>query len=137
MRMRAALGALLLALVAGTAVAAPADRLALSTLADGRWLEVSLDTSRFPREGVATIVITNPSAFPVEGRVPACDTLFRPADAAYPILRPVESGNFVVGPKQTLRLPRLFRAVQSGKRDPAGTTYRLDDNLDAEPGCRE
>lgn len=135
--MRAALGGLLLVLAASTALAAAADRLALSTLADGRWLEVSLDTSRFSREGVATIVITNPSPFSIEGRVPACDTLFRPADAAYPVLRPAESGNFVVGPKQRLRLPRLFRAVPSGKRDPAGTTYRLDDGLDAEPGCRE
>lgn len=137
MRMHAALGGVLLALVTGAAGAAPVDRLALSTLADGRWLEVSLDTSRFSREGVATIVITNPWPFPLEARVPACDTLFRPADAAYPILRPVESGNFVVGPRQTLRLPRLFRAVRAGKPDPAGTTYRLDDDLDAEPGCRE
>jgi len=44
-------------------------------------------------------------------RGPTCSTLFHPADAALPWLRPAESGDFVVGAKQTVTLTRQFRVV--------------------------
>jgi hypothetical protein len=134
-----------LCLVAGVAAtgprpapAGPGDRISLVSLADWDHVTVTLDLSRFAAERVGIIRIVSVSDFRIEGRVPACSTIFVPADAALPRLRPAESGNFVVGPKQTVTLVRPFRAVDEGKRAPAaGAAYTLVDRLDPVPNCKD
>jgi hypothetical protein len=135
----------LLALAAALVVAGPAetpagpgDRMSLVSLADWDQVTVTLDLSHFAAERVGVIRIVNVSSFRIEGRVPACSTIFLPSDAALPRLRPAESGDFVVGPKQTITLTRLFRPVDEGKRAPAaGAVYTLVDRLDPVPNCKD
>lgn len=120
------------------APAGPADRISLVSLADWDHVMVTLDLSRFATERVGIIRIVNASSSPIGGSVPACSTLFIPADAALPRLRPAESGDFIVGPKQTVTLTRLFRIVDPGKRAPAaGAAYTLVDRLDPVPDCTD
>ena len=100
--------------------------LTLTEIAVLQIVEVSLDVSRYPQDRVATIEIRNPHAFIVRGAISRCDTVFAPEDAGFTALRPSESGNFVVGPRQTIKVTRLFRPLEPGKRPPAaGTRYRL------------
>lgn len=120
------------------APAGPADRISLVSLADWDHVTVTLDLSRFAAERVGIIRIVNVSDFPIQGRIPACSTLFLPADAALPRLRPAESGDFIVGAKRTVALTRLFRVVDAGKRAPAaGAAYALADLLDPVPDCAD
>jgi hypothetical protein len=118
--------------------AGPGDRVSLVSLADWDHITVTLDLSRFAAERVGIIRIVSVSDFRIEGRVPACATIFVPTDAALPRLRPAESGDFVVGPKQTVTLVRPFRAVDEGKRAPTtGAAYALVDRLDPVPDCKD
>jgi hypothetical protein len=87
-----------------------------------RVVEVSLDVGRFPQDRVATIQIRNPHDFPVRGAISRCDTVFAPEDGDVTALLPAESGNVVIGPRQTARVTRLFRPVEPAKRPPAGTS---------------
>jgi hypothetical protein len=133
-----ALAAALLLLPAGPAPAGPGDRISLVSLADWDHVTVTLDLSRFAAERVGMIRIVNASDFPIRGRIPACSTLFLPADTALSRLRPAESGDFVVGAKRTVTLTRLFRVVDADKRAPAaGAAYTLADRLDPDPNCTD
>lgn len=132
------LAAALLLQAAGPAPAGPADRISLVSLADWDYVTVTLDLSRFAAERVGIIRIVNVYDFPIRGRIPACSTLFLPADAALPRLRPAESGDFIVGAKGTVTLTRVFRIVDAGKRAPAaGAAYTLTDLLDPVPDCAD
>lgn len=118
--------------------AGPGDRISLVSLADWDHVTVTLDLSRFAAERVGIIRIVNTSAFSIQGRIPACSTVFLPADAALSRLRPAESGNFIVGAKRTVAVARLFRVVDAGKRAPtAGAAYTLADLLDPVPDCAD
>jgi hypothetical protein len=116
----------LAACLAGAFLASPAAArhipLTLTEIALLQVVEVSLDVSRFPQDRVATIQIRNPHEFPVRGAISRCDTVFAPDDGGVTALLPAESGNVVVGPRQTVRVTRLFRPVEPAKRAPAGTT---------------
>jgi hypothetical protein len=117
--------------------AAQSDRVSLSTLEMAGYVDVSLDTSRFKAEKVATIKITNRYPFRIEGRIPACSTVFASQDRRVSPLRPGEPGAFVVGPNGTVLITRPFRLVDPGKTPPDGATYALSDSIEAEPDCKE
>ena len=119
-------GGFLAVCLAGALLASPAAArhipLTLTELALMQVVEVSLDVGRFPQDRVATIQIRNPHDFPVRGVISRCDTVFAPEDGGVTALLPAESGNVVIGPRQTVRVTRLFRPVEPAKRPPAGTT---------------
>ena len=119
-------GGFLAVCLAGAFLASPAAArhipLTLTELALMQVVEVSLDVGRFPQDRVATIQIRNPHDFPVRGAISRCDTVFAPEDGDVTALLPAESGNVVIGPRQTARVTRLFRPVEPAKRPPAGTT---------------
>ena len=121
-----------------TSALARPDRFSLDTLESLGDLTVALDTARFARERVATIRVTNNRRGAIEGNIPACRTIFVPADAAFSRLRPSESGPFFVGPDETVRITRPFRMIEAGKRPPANNTaYKLDEEASAEAGCKD
>jgi len=123
-RMAAAL-CLTVALVASP-VAANHLPLTLTQIAALQVVEVSVDMSRFPRDRVAIIEIKNPNDFPVRGFISRCDTVFRPEDSSLAALLPAESGDFIVRPRQRVRIARLFRSAEPGKRLPDGAAaYKL------------
>jgi hypothetical protein len=131
---------LLVLLGASLALSAPVPaqvRLSLEALQRAGIVEVTLDPSRFRAEQVAVIQIVNKLAVPVEGDIVACDTVFEPDDARFSALTPRESGAFVAGPRQTVRLTRLFRQTDPAKRSPERRAYRLVSFPDEVPGCRE
>ena len=129
---------IMLALASFTPALARPDRFSLDTLESFGDLTVALDTARFARERVATIRVTNNRRAAIEGNIPACRTIFVPADAAFSRLRPSESGPFFVGPDETVRITRPFRMIDAGKRGPANNTaYKLDEDASAEPGCKD
>lgn len=117
--------------------AAQADRAGLSTLETAGYVQVSLDTSRFKQEGVATITIVNQYPFRIEGQIRACSTVFASPDRRVSPLRPAEPGAFVVGPSQTVQITRPFRMVDPTRSAPEGATYALSDSIEAEPDCKE
>ena len=125
------------ALLAAPLEAKPALTYTLGTRAAAKDVQVTLDTTRFKDEGVATIRVTNRLGIAITGDVPACDTTFEPKDSRYSPIRPKESGRFVVGPKQTIELTRPFRVMNPNKLPPAaGVAYVLNDDLPVDPGCR-
>jgi hypothetical protein len=99
--------------------------LTLTTLRSAGFVEVALDARRFPGEQVATIRIVNKLDIPVTGEIPACQTVFEPADSRLAELAPAEGGLFVVGPSQTIEVTRPFRALDPSKRPPDGSAYQL------------
>jgi hypothetical protein len=114
------------------------DRFSLDTLESFGDLTVALDTARFARERVATMRLTNNRRAAIEGNIPACRTIFVPADTAFSRLRPSESGPFFVGPDETVRITRPFRMIDAGKRPPGNNTaYKLDEDASAEAGCKD
>ena len=117
----------------------PPAPLTLATLAEAGFVEVALDARRFRGEQVAMIRIANKLRVAVTGEIPACDTVFVPADARLVVLTPAEGGSFVVGPSATITLTRTFRALDPARRPPDGSAYRLSaDPLDHDLSrCRE
>jgi hypothetical protein len=99
--------------------------LSLTTLRSAGFVEVTIDPARFRQERVATIRIVNALGIPVSGEIPACTTVFEPADTRLTAIAPAESGPFVVGPRQTIQLTRPFRALDPSKRPAEGSSYRL------------
>lgn len=120
----AAAGAMLVLAMTADATA-QFDRLSLSTLALAHFVDVALDTTRFRQDQVATITIVNKLGVPVEGEIPACTTVFEPSDTRLSALAPGESGRFVVGAAETVKITRPFRALDPAKRPPDGSAYRL------------
>ena len=120
------------ALAAGATLllgAVPASALLpLESLVGLGYLEVALDTSRFPEAQVATIRVVNVSDFPIEGTIPGCVTVFEPKDSRLSPLAPRESGRFTVGARQTIQVTRLFRLLEPGKRPPDGGAYELSEH---------
>jgi hypothetical protein len=124
-------------LAGGTgALAAPGIGADLGFLVDHDVVQVSVDTARFAGDRVAAIRITNRQPFVVRGFIGACRTIFTASPAHSPI-RPAESGPFVVGPKETVTIVRLFALVDRSKQAPGSAPYRWDDEAEAEPGCRD
>jgi hypothetical protein len=137
MRARIAL-AIVVALAWATPALARPDRFGLDTLESFGDVTVALDTARFARERVATIRVTNNRRAAIEANIPACRTIFVPADAAFSRLRPAESGQFLVGPGETVRIIRPFHMIEPSKRPPGNNTaYKLDEDASAETACKD
>jgi hypothetical protein len=128
-RVTAALCASAIALGAWSPASAQSARLTLATLAMVGFVDVTLDTSRFGQEQVATIKVANKMGFPIEGEIPACFTVFEPADTRLAALVPAESGGFTVGAAKTIQVTRPFRLLDPSKRPPDGSAYRLSQPL--------
>jgi len=132
----AALAAVLL--VGGLEAAPPAPvLLGLGTLRGVKYVEVTLDTTRFAKDRTATIRIVNKAGFSVRGEIRACETIFDRKDPRFSPIRPVESGPFLVRPGQTVTITRPFQLVDPKLGPPDGGAYVLNDDLDAEPGCKD